>query len=69
VACAVKPTYGAPSDDAAEALKPADRRFVDALRALSSGISSAADAVNEFARILRERDVAAFVTWQPSTAG
>ena len=46
-----------------ETLKRADQRFVDALVALSPEISAAADAVNEFARILRERDAAAFDSW------
>jgi transposase len=45
-----------------ETLKQADQRFVDALVALSPEIT-AADAVNEFARILRERDATAFDSW------
>ena len=47
----------------ADTLKQVDRRFVDALRSLSPEIRRAADAVNEFARILRERDAAAFDDW------
>jgi transposase len=47
----------------AEGLTRADRQFVDALTALTPEIRIAADAVNEFHRIVRERDAAAFETW------
>lgn len=46
-----------------ETLTRADRQFVDTLTALSSEIRTAAEAVNEFDRILRERDAAAFDLW------
>jgi transposase len=46
-----------------ETLTRADRQFVDTLTALSSAIHTAAEAVNEFDRILRERDAAAFDRW------
>jgi transposase len=47
----------------AETLTQTDRQFVDTLTGLSPEIRIAADAVNEFARILRERDAAAFEAW------
>jgi transposase len=47
----------------AETLTRADRQFVDALTALSPEIRTAAEAVNEFGRILRERDAEAFEAW------
>ena len=47
----------------AEALTRADRQFVDTLTALSPEIRIATDAVNEFGRIVRERDAAAFEAW------
>ena len=46
-----------------ETLTRADRQFVDTLNALSSEIRTAAEAINEFDRILRERDAAAFDRW------
>jgi transposase len=48
-------------------LTRADRQFVDTLTALSSEIRTAAEAVNEFNRILRERDAAAFDLWLATT--
>ncbi|MBV9479817.1 MAG: hypothetical protein JO249_03560 [Acidobacteria bacterium] len=48
-------------------LARADRQFVDTLTALSSEIRTAAEAVNEFNRILRERDAAAFDRWLATT--
>ena len=50
-----------------ETLTRADRQFVDTLTALSSEIRAAAEAVNEFDRILRERDAAAFDLWLATT--
>jgi transposase len=50
-----------------ETLTRADRQFVDTLTALSSEIRTAAEAVNEFDRILRERDAAAFDLWPATT--
>jgi transposase len=47
----------------AEGLTRADRQFVDTLTALSPEIRTTAEAVNEFGRILRERDEAAFEAW------
>jgi hypothetical protein len=47
----------------AETLTPTDRQFVATLTALSPEIRIATEAVTEFARILRERDAAAFETW------
>jgi transposase len=47
----------------AETLRLPDRQFVDALTALSPEIHIVADAVIEFARILRTRDTAAFEAW------
>jgi transposase len=47
----------------AEKLTGADRQFVDTLTALAPEIRAATAAINEFGRILRERDVAAFETW------
>jgi transposase len=47
----------------AEALTGADRQFVDTLTALAPEIRAAAAAINEFGRILRERDAAAFEAW------
>jgi transposase len=46
-----------------ETLKQANQQFVDVLVALSPEIGAAANAVNEFARILRERDAASFDNW------
>ena len=46
-----------------QTLTRADRQFVDTLTALSSEIRTAVQAVNEFNRILRERDAAAFDRW------
>jgi transposase len=46
-----------------QTLTRADRQFVNMLTALSSEIGTAAEAVNEFNRILRERDAAAFDRW------
>ena len=48
-------------------LTRADRQVVDTLTALSSEIRTAAEAVNEFDRILRERDAAAFDLWLATT--
>ena len=48
-------------------LTRADRQFVDTLTALSSEIRTAVKAVNEFNRILRERDAAAFDLWLATT--
>jgi transposase len=50
-----------------QTLTRADRQFVDTLTALSSEIRTAVQAVNEFNRILRERDAAAFDCWQATT--
>jgi transposase len=50
-----------------QTLTRADRQFVDTLTALSSEIRTAAEAVNEFDRILRERDAAAFDLWLATT--
>ena len=47
----------------AEKLTRADRQFVDTLTALAPEIGAATAAINEFSRILRERDVAAFEPW------
>jgi transposase len=47
----------------AEGLTGADRQFVDTLTALAPEIRAATAAINEFGRILRERDVAAFEAW------
>lgn len=44
-------------------LTQADRQFADALTVLSPEIRSVADVVNEFHRIVRERDAAAFEAW------
>ena len=46
-----------------EALTRADRRWVDMLSALSPEVRSAANAVNAFCRMVRERDAAALDTW------
>jgi transposase len=51
----------------AEGLTRADRQFVDTLNALAPEVRTAAEAVNEFHRILRERDMAAFETWLATT--
>ncbi len=48
-------------------LTRADRQVVDTLTALSAEIRTAAEAVNEFDRILRERDAAAFDLWLATT--
>ena len=48
-------------------LTRADRQFVDTLTALSSEIRTAAEAVNEFNRNMRERDAAAFDLWLATT--
>jgi transposase len=50
-----------------QTLTRADRQFVDTLTALSSEIRTAVQAVNEFNRILRERDAAAFDCWLATT--
>src|SRR3954447_6308184 len=47
----------------AEGLTRADRQFVDTLTALAPEIRAAAAVINEFGRILRERDAAAFEAW------
>jgi transposase len=47
----------------AETLTQTDRQFIATLTAFSPEIRIAAEAVTEFARILRERDAAAFETW------
>jgi transposase len=47
----------------AEELARADRQFVDTLMALAPEICAATAAINEFGRILRERDTAAFEVW------
>lgn len=47
----------------AEELTEADRQFVDTLTALAPEIRAATAAINEFGRILRERDTAAFEIW------
>jgi transposase len=47
----------------AEELTQADRQFVETLTALVPEICAAAAAINEFGRILRERDTAAFEAW------
>jgi transposase len=47
----------------AEELTGADRQFVDTLTALEPEIRAAAAIINEFGRILRERDAAAFEAW------
>jgi transposase len=47
----------------AKTLTLPDRQFVDTLTALAPEIRTATDAVTEFARILRERDTAAFEAW------
>jgi len=47
----------------AEELTQADRQFVETLTALVPEICAAAAAINEFGRILRERDTAAFEVW------
>jgi transposase len=47
----------------AEGLTRADRQFVDTLTVLAPEIRAAAAAINEFGRILRERDAAAFEAW------
>jgi transposase len=47
----------------AKGLTRADRKFVDTLTALAPEIRAAAATINEFGRILRERDVAAFEAW------
>jgi len=47
----------------AEKLTGADRQFVETLSALAPEIRAATAAINEFGRILRERDVAAFEAW------
>src|SRR3954453_8791586 len=44
-------------------LTKADRQFVDTLTALAPEIRAAAATINEFGRILRERDAAAFEAW------
>ena len=46
-----------------EALTQADRRFADTLSALSPEVRTAADAVNAFCRMVRERDAAALDAW------
>ena len=46
-----------------EALTQADRRFIDTLNALSPEIRIAAEAVNAFCRMVRERDAAALDAW------
>src|SRR5487761_1540692 len=51
----------------AKGLTRADRQFVDTLNALVPTIRTAAGAVNEFHRILRERATAAFETWLTAT--
>ncbi len=48
-------------------LTRADRQVVDTLTTLSSEIRTAAETVNEFDRILRERDAAAFDLWLATT--
>ena len=50
-----------------QTLTQADRQFDDTLTALSSEIRTAAEVVNEFDRILRERDAAAFDLWLATT--
>ena len=50
-----------------QTLTRADRQFVDTLTALSPEIRIAAEAINEFNRILRERDAAAFDRWLATT--
>jgi transposase len=50
----------------AEGLTRADRQFVDTLTALAPEIRAAAGAINEFGRILRERDPVAFEAWLTS---
>src|SRR3954470_15643003 len=47
----------------AEGLTRADRQFVDTLTALVPEIRAAAAMINEFGRIVRERDAAAFEAW------
>jgi transposase len=47
----------------AEGLTRADRQFVDTLIALAPEIRATTAAINEFGRILRERDAAAFEAW------
>jgi transposase len=47
----------------AEILTQTDRQFVDTLTALAPELRTATEAVNEFARVLRERDAAAFDAW------
>lgn len=47
----------------AERLTRTDRQFVDTLSALAPEIRTAAGDVNEFHRIVRERDAAAFEAW------
>ena len=47
----------------AEGLTEADQQFVDTLTALAPEIRAATAAINEFGRILRERDTAAFEAW------
>ncbi len=46
-----------------EAFTRADRRLVNTLSALSPEVRSAADAVNAFCRMVRERDAAALDDW------
>ena len=46
-----------------EALRRADRRFIDTLNALSPDIRTAAEAVNAFCRMVRTRDAAALDAW------